>query len=627
MSLLKKMGIGLGTIIVLFMVVVGVVFYEAKNIQNYKGVLDDQIELKDEVFDLDVYEKDYLLKETKQTENLVWKAIAKIHNHIENTSGTLEEDIGMPQDLENYKRAFKKYTQFVELSKKYEEDARLNINKARAASQKLREEALSDLENSRGDYKERLQTLKDQIILLDYVTQVKLNEKNYLLRRDEKYYKNIMNYLEKLRVHIENTPGSLEENAGIPRFLSAYKEDFMKVHSLFLKEKEGRKALKRYSHNLLSKANKLLSEANEWMDSAVNYMITILITMFIVSLVVIAGILFFMKKYVINPIEILNDKIKDLAMGEGDLTKRVNIKSNDEIGEIANHINIFIEKLEDIILKLQHSAQLAKEVTNEVDRDAEMTVKSVKTQHKEILKTKEFIDNISNDLGIAEESVISTSEDVKATQQVLDDLVTSLQGVVEAINQDSNVEVEIASKVTALADQTVQIKEIISIIKEIADQTNLLALNAAIEAARAGEHGRGFAVVADEVRKLAERTQKSLSEIDGAIQMIVQGVDEAKTEIENAATKSQNVANSTNALIEKANETKNKLDHTIEISQKAAKETVKINTNVLQLMEASQKLTKEADLADKISKDLEEVSTKLKNVNREIENEVNKFKV
>ncbi len=362
-------------------------------------------------------------------------------------------------------------------------------------------------------------------------------------------------------------------------------------------------------------------------DHAANALIVQLVVMLIVDLIMLAILIVIISRTVVKPIGELNRRIKDLAHGEGDLTRRIDVHSNDEIGETAHAVNAFIEKVQGIIQSMKTSMERAVQVSREIKRDADEIKKTVETQNHLVDETKMLAGDIKEDLKIAEESVSDTSKDVEQTYHTLDHMQKTLTQVAAKIIEDAGGAKEVAQNVTSLADQTNQIKDVIAIIKEIADQTNLLALNAAIEAARAGEHGRGFAVVADEVRKLAERTQKSLTEIDAAVSVIVQGVVQAQDEINTMANNAELVTETTEQVVTETDKTMAWIQETIELSRKAVRETQQIDRNLGDLVVKNEGLSEEAKTTEEMARKLEGISRELQRVTESLKNEMDKFRV
>ena len=246
---------------------------------------------------------------------------------------------------------------------------------------------------------------------------------------------------------------------------------------------------------------------------------------FIVLMIIIALII--IKLVIINKLKTLQEATYDLAKGDGDLTKRVQVAKGDEIFVVAQNINEFIEKVRVTVSEATSTSNSNTQIASTLSR-ASVDMKDKATQESNI------VHEVANDgaalqniLSISIEQAKETKENIDQTGQKLKDANAQIVKLANEIEERSHDELELSQKLVDLSSETTAVKSVLEVIADIADQTNLLALNAAIEAARAGEHGRGFAVVADEVRKLAERTQKSLSEINTTISVITQSVNDA----------------------------------------------------------------------------------------------------
>lgn len=322
---------------------------------------------------------------------------------------------------------------------------------------------------------------------------------------------------------------------------------------------------------------------------------------------------------------VLRENIDLLSQGNADLTARVQVKVNDEVGDIGHSVNNFINYLHTLMLSVNNSSVKMSDSLIQVEEQTQLTQCMILSHVQETEQAVTAMEEMTTTASIV---ATNAAEAATSTQQIQDSVLQSKSTVVRAL---SNVHIllddveDTVVNIESMAQHTKQISAVLTVIGEIAEQTNLLALNAAIEAARAGEQGRGFAVVADEVRTLAARTQNSTSEINAmlaklnaGVNAVVSAMDKTKERCITTATDTQEV-NQGLDTIEVAIATIN--DLTIQIAS-AAEEQSTVSAEVTRNMSEIQLIVTE------LSNNAEHTTTSIQELgimNTELKEVVSKF--
>lgn len=371
------------------------------------------------------------------------------------------------------------------------------------------------------------------------------------------------------------------------------------------------------------KISRDISREAQLINPYITYLLGFVIIM---SLIAFFVILFALNFFIFTPLGRLQALSQNLAEGEGDLTKRLELNRSDEVGNVAKFFNKFIEKLSNIIIAVKDLAQNLNDQVSHIFKSSY----SLSEKVNEGFRAVESLSNVMKSTEkLSQESLEATKLSYQSTISSIDairNMLLKLDNILNDFKQISESEKNVSLQVQRLVESANSIKAILEIIKSIADQTNLLSLNAAIEAARAGEMGRGFAVVADEIRKLSEKTHENIGEISKTIEAIVNEISNVGTLVVNNSLKAKSIEEDIMDLTQKVQLVRESIEILLHTSEKVAK----YSEEVLKSMDLSMS---ELESVKAVTDSIKAEAEKLNNLAKDINNlsnmlfdQVNKFK-
>ncbi|MFP6243708.1 methyl-accepting chemotaxis protein TlpB [Helicobacter pylori] len=337
--------------------------------------------------------------------------------------------------------------------------------------------------------------------------------------------------------------------------------------------------------------------------------------------------LIYAKLRIVKRIDELVLKINAFSRGDKDLRIKIDVGDrNDEISQVGHGVNLFVENARLIMEEIKGISTLNKTSMDKLVQIAQETQKSMKNSSTTLNSVKNKATDIASMMNISIEQSQGLRKRLIETQGLVKESKDAIGDLFSQITESAHTEEELSSQVEQLSRNADDVKSILDIINDIADQTNLLALNAAIEAARAGEHGRGFAVVADEVRNLAGRTQKSLAEINSTIMVIVQEINDVSSQMNLNSQKMERLSDMSKSVQETYEKMSSNLSSVVSDSNQSMDDYAKSGHQIEAMVSDFAEVEKVASKTLADSSDILNIATHVSGTTMNLDKQVNLFK-
>ncbi|OPG68060.1 chemotaxis protein [Helicobacter pylori] len=337
--------------------------------------------------------------------------------------------------------------------------------------------------------------------------------------------------------------------------------------------------------------------------------------------------LIYAKLRIVKRIDELVLKINAFSHGDKDLRAKIDVGDrNDEISQVGRGINLFVENTRLIMEEIKGISTSNKTSIDKLVQIAQETQKSMKNSSTTLNSVKNKATDVASMMNASIEQSQGLRKRLIETQGLVKESKDAIGDLFSQITESAHTEEELSSKVEQLSRNADDVKSILDIINDIADQTNLLALNAAIEAARAGEHGRGFAVVADEVRNLAGRTQKSLAEINSTIMVIVQEINDVSSQMNLNSQKMERLSDMSKSVQETYEKMSSNLSSVVQDSNQSMDDYAKSGHQIEAMVSDFVGVEKVASKTLADSSDILNIATHVSETTMNLDKQVNLFK-